>query len=441
VPASAFLQSFLHGSLNLEAAAVVVPFDELDTNRDGRVSRQELLAYYRSCGFERARVTILPDQGRSAALTDILFRLLDTNHDGKLSMQELRGSAAALRRVDLNEDEWITPEELLLHQPMTAARQTLPRTREEIGFLPLEKNVLTDAQMRSVLAHYRGKQQLDAIAMRALLTRPPDLELIVRLGTLAKDNARVALANPIAGPMPPAERVRSTDEGLLVESGGLALEVLVGRADGSVRGLHAFYRQQFETADADKRGFLERKQLDDVPTLAVLFRLADRDADGKLTEAEFDAFLDLHALGAASFVTLTVADQSLGLFDLIDADRDGRLSLRELFTAWDRLRRYDRDGDGKLARDEFPRQLQARLVLGKAAPISAVNARPAPAPRKPRGPAWFQKLDRNGDGYVSRREFLGPEDLFRKLDTDGDGLISPEEAERLDVRLNRDLPK
>jgi hypothetical protein len=42
-------------------------------------------------------------------------------------------------------------------------------------------------------------------------------------------------------------------------------------------------------------------------------------------------------------------------------------------------------------------------------------------------------MDRNGDGYVSRREFLGPEELFHKLDADGDGLISAEEAERFDA--------
>ena len=43
-------------------------------------------------------------------------------------------------------------------------------------------------------------------------------------------------------------------------------------------------------------------------------------------------------------------------------------------------------------------------------------------------PAWFLKMDRNGDGDVSLREFLGPIELFRRLDRDGDGLISPAEA-------------
>src|SRR6185437_4376532 len=41
---------------------------------------------------------------------------------------------------------------------------------------------------------------------------------------------------------------------------------------------------------------------------------------------------------------------------------------------------------------------------------------------------WFSKMDRNRDGDLSPREFLGTVEDFRKLDTDGDGLISVEEA-------------
>jgi hypothetical protein len=39
-------------------------------------------------------------------------------------------------------------------------------------------------------------------------------------------------------------------------------------------------------------------------------------------------------------------------------------------------------------------------------------------------------MDRNGDGDVSRKEFVGRPEDFPKLDADGDGLIDPEEAVR-----------
>jgi hypothetical protein len=43
-------------------------------------------------------------------------------------------------------------------------------------------------------------------------------------------------------------------------------------------------------------------------------------------------------------------------------------------------------------------------------------------------------MDRNGDGVISPREFVGPPEVFRKLDTDGDGVITPEEAARAGSR-------
>jgi hypothetical protein len=44
-------------------------------------------------------------------------------------------------------------------------------------------------------------------------------------------------------------------------------------------------------------------------------------------------------------------------------------------------------------------------------------------------------MDRNGDGDVSPREFLGSREDFRRIDADGDGLISAEEAERYDAAV------
>jgi hypothetical protein len=39
-------------------------------------------------------------------------------------------------------------------------------------------------------------------------------------------------------------------------------------------------------------------------------------------------------------------------------------------------------------------------------------------------------MDRNHDGEITWREFLGSREQFRKLDLDGDGVITIEEALR-----------
>ena len=51
---------------------------------------------------------------------------------------------------------------------------------------------------------------------------------------------------------------------------------------------------------------------------------------------------------------------------------------------------------------------------------------------KGKGPLWFQKMDINHDGDLSRREFLGTDEDFKRIDRDGDGLISAAEAEAYD---------
>jgi hypothetical protein len=39
-------------------------------------------------------------------------------------------------------------------------------------------------------------------------------------------------------------------------------------------------------------------------------------------------------------------------------------------------------------------------------------------------------MDRNNDGDLTWKEFLGPRHVFDQLDTDHDGLIDPQEAEK-----------
>ncbi|MBN9118118.1 MAG: EF-hand domain-containing protein [Planctomycetes bacterium] len=117
---------------------------------------------------------------------------------------------------------------------------------------------------------------------------------------------------------------------------------------------------------------------------------------------------------------LTVLDGA-GLFELIDTNHDGALSVRELRGAWDRLKEAGCVTAGAFDAKKLPRVLLVAASRGYPQTL-ALDAR--------RGPAWFRAMDRNGDGDVSRREFTGPADVFDKLDLDKDGLISAAEAEK-----------
>src|SRR5262249_29916790 len=128
------------------------------------------------------------------------------------------------------------------------------------------------------------------------------------------------------------------------------------------------------------------------------------------------------------------------LFKLLDANGDGKLSARELKTAWARLKHLDTDGDGCIHEKELARQFQIAFEGGQPGGRDFMDRRPGTDARpayNPKTPLWFKRMDRNGDGDVSFREFLGTRAEFNAIDTDGDGLISPEEAERYDEKMRQ----
>ena len=161
----------------------------------------------------------------------------------------------------------------------------------------------------------------------------------------------------------------------------------------------------------------------------------DVDGDKKVFKGEFTSFLERQNAAAAIRLQLEVSDLGQDLFAVLDTDLDGVLSPRELRTAKDVLAVEDKNGDGLLNGDEIPQRMIFELVRGADAPSEAdarlARGRVARSTVKANttGPLWFRKMDRNNDGDLSPREFVGPLDAFRKIDADGDGLVDREEAE------------
>ncbi len=297
--------------------------------------------------------------------------------------------------------------------------------------------------------------QVDLDELRAWIKRAPDLEFTLRAGGARKGELPAELVLPKGKQPALAAAVTKEANGVLSLTVADA-QLSLGRAPMQDNGSQiilapqrAQVQQLFRILRKPDKGYIELKDLDGTTGapgqfLKQQFPLLDRDGNGKLTKQEVDAYAQLESGAADCCATLAVEDHGRALFQLLDVNRDGRLSIRELRTAWERLAPLDKNGDGVLSPDEITRQFHLTVVRGSPnsrgfrVVVAGLGGRASPPPPKTvRGPVWFQKMDRNSIGDVSFRNFLGTRAQFNRIDADGDGLISVEEAERYDAQLLR----
>jgi Ca2+-binding EF-hand superfamily protein len=274
--------------------------------------------------------------------------------------------------------------------------------------------------------------RLDGRELAAFVARSPAVELAVRLGEAPRRVGRRRGDDSTAQEGPAGAMVKVlTGEVYRVSLADADIEL---RRDNRNPAKSQDQEPRLDQFDADNNGYLDEKEAANVPNLAGAFATVDRDGNGKIFGDEFNAYAERLSQAAACRLLLEVADDGQDLFRLLDTRLDNRLTARELRGAAGVLKRHDTNGDGRLNGREIPLRMEVEVSRNTPSRVQAAAARPvrgaaaAKGTATKKGPAWFQKLDRNDDGDVSRREFFGPADAFDRLDADHDGLIDADEA-------------
>lgn len=478
IPDPSHLSQLLQGQPQFNAPVVLTPnLADLDTNKDGKISEAEFLSFYRKS--QAGPVMMVEQMGSGPAnnqLTDKLFQVMDPEKTGRLMKARVEKLHTTLMRFDENDDELVTTQELV-GQAATAAPNLTPRRGIQDIWMVDKEDAPKELAVRlklakTVLARYdkNGDNklspqevkiapelferldstrdgQLEATELLRWLIALPDAEVGLYVGSLPDKTApaqmRVAANRPAHIPHL-AER--GSDRAVRVTWGTRQFNVV--RGDGAAASnaevVKAGLKQVFDSVDTEKKGVVVLSKLKDgqAAQLNLIARFADRNGDGKLTEKEVEAYGDLLAMAPGTQVYLTVVPDGQALFQLLDVNQDGRLSAKEMLTAWQALAPYDKENKGYVERSALP--VQSQIIAAQGFLYSNVAQPGQPGQRsksEARGPVWFRKMDVNGDGYLTPREFLGSREDFDKIDLDGDGFISADEAEKWDEKFRKDRGK
>lgn len=428
--------------------------------RDDDATEPELIELARQMSPVFRATPVMGGQGAG----HLLFTYLDRDDDGRLTSDELDDRALSrLLTTDLNDDESSTIAELMQMAGLPSDGDgygNVPSNRLErvrkASFRLLDITNMRDKQSmfftREMLqlaaaafdeADADGDEQLDVGELAAYLAKStPDIELRVRLGERESSQPAIEVVPPADARDSTANAVgRASGASPVVEVEGCRFEFGVASADP--RRNAERYEQLFAGADADNNEYLDAQEVRQNGFFQGSFKSMDADGDGKLFADEMKRWLERQLAAAATRAELNMTSQGQPLFQLFDTNSDGRLTARELKDRTAEIARYDHNQDGALAVNELPERFgmtfqQGQASLGGVLAFSTgnfvVQTESSAGAAEPAGPRWFRRMDRNRDGDVSRREFIGPLATFAELDADGDGLLDAAEAAALEKR-------
>ncbi len=384
-----------------------------------------------------ATVLALQDAGAAKRFLESL----DKNGDGVVSRAEWPGSGAVFLKIDADHDGYLSLSELahMNDKPAPPAPPAPPGPNEAnavaiaLGPLPDPPDYFKQTCLRCHNQDRIERAAKTADGWRDTVTRMQNKknakfgdkeakQIVEWLLSVRAPLARNALKYATSDPR--------RDWALLLGAGDLEQfdRDRNGKLDAG-----ELARLMFERADVDRSGGLSPGEFALLPLAAdrrALFQKLDRDHDGIVTlrelgtptapielfDANGDQMLSKDELprvrpGGGPYALILATDAKTALA-LLDQNHDGRLSERELEHFPGTLKRFDKNGDGELDLKE----LETAVTAARAeAPYAAFDD-------------LLTRYDLDGDGAVSRAEFPGSDALFARFDVDGDGVITAKDA-------------
>ncbi|MCP4174012.1 MAG: hypothetical protein GY758_24945 [Fuerstiella sp.] len=400
-----------------------------------------------------------------------LAALVDGDGDGAVSREELMAGSRSLRFRDLDDDQTFTAAELMPYRDprnqnaaivpdaanlpfvQLSDEESLTRTAEQIVARYGDDDAVSIAKLRlpeAVSASVDGNNdsKLNPSETRQFLAAPTfHLTLDVQLAEAANRSNLVAEISPAAQSFVRSDSRKRGRIKMVVDD--MPLEIRARGGSARSRDIMVdFLLQRSSLYDKDKNGYFTDDEYPEFKSEMAQylanadFQSVDLNSDEMVLRHEIKTYIERDAIATQSRIEVSIKQDGKTLFNLLDDNKDRRLTGRELLEGFDILLEYDLNGDQKLTESELGTAYSLQIGLGQPASLRMNSVQTMnmvarstdavlPGVSGLNGPEWFRRMDRNQDRDVSYREFLAPRSIFEQLDKDSNGLLSATEAEAL----------